>query len=195
MQKVTDSPDREPQPPRRSSLFAVPVLIFAGLAAMFLFALRSGDPSKLPSALIGKPAPTIALSALDGIAANGFATGDLGRGQVTVVNFWASWCAPCVQEHPMLIALAAETKVPVYGINHRDQPDAAKKFLARYGNPYTAIGVDSNGRAAIEWGVYGMPETFVINGRGEIVYKHVGAITLESLQSKLIPAVRAAAKG
>jgi cytochrome c biogenesis protein CcmG, thiol:disulfide interchange protein DsbE len=195
MQKLTEKPEPAPQPKKRLSLFAVPLLIFGGLAVLFLFALRTGDPSKLPSALIGKPAPVVALAALDGIAANGFATGDLGRGKVSVVNFWASWCAPCVQEHPMLIALAAETKVAVYGINHRDQPDAARKFLARYGNPYSAIGVDANGRAAIEWGVYGMPETFVINGRGEVVYKHVGAITLEILQSKVIPAVRAAEKG
>jgi cytochrome c biogenesis protein CcmG, thiol:disulfide interchange protein DsbE len=195
MQKPTEIPEPRPEPKKRMSLFAMPLLIFAGLAALFLFALRTGDPSKLPSALIGKAAPVVALPALDGVAANGFVTGDLGRGKVSVVNFWASWCAPCVQEHPMLIALAAETKVAVYGINHRDQPDAAKKFLARYGNPYSAIGVDANGRAAIEWGVYGMPETFVINGRGEVVYKHVGAITLESLQTKVIPAIRAAEKG
>ena len=204
MQKHVEPDDFEPTPRRWSSVLAVPLLIFAGMAVVFMFALRTGDPSKLPSALIGKKAPAIELARLEGVTAigqpagtqtsGGFTTADLGRGQVAVVNFWASWCAPCVQEHPMLIALAQETKVPVYGVNHKDQPDAARRFLTRYGNPFTAIGVDGTGRAAIEWGVYGMPETFVINGRGEVVYKHVGPITLESLQSKVIPAVRAAAK-
>jgi cytochrome c biogenesis protein CcmG, thiol:disulfide interchange protein DsbE len=195
MQKRTEPNEFDPAPRRRSRLMLMPLIIFGGMALVFLFALRSGDPSKLPSALIGKLAPAVALSPLDGAAAAGFTTADLGKGQVTVVNFWASWCAPCVQEHPMLIALAQETKVPVYGVNHKDQPEAARRFLTRYGNPFKAIGVDGNGRAAIEWGVYGMPETFVINGRGEVVYKHVGPITLESLQSKVIPAVRAAEKG
>ena len=204
MQKHVEPDDFEPTPRRWSSVLAVPLLIFAGMAVVFMFALRTGDPSKLPSALIGKKAPAIELARLEGVTAigqpagtqtsGGFTTADLGRGQVAVVNFWASWCAPCVQEHPMLIALAQETQVPVYGVNHKDQPDAARRFLVRYGNPFTAIGVDGTGRAAIEWGVYGMPETFVINGRGEVVYKHVGPITLESLQSKVIPAVRAAAK-
>jgi cytochrome c biogenesis protein CcmG, thiol:disulfide interchange protein DsbE len=194
MQKKVEPEDLQPQPPRRVSVFAIPVLIFAALALTLLFALRSGDPSKLPSALIGRPAPNVVLAPLAGGSVRGFSTADLGQGQVTVVNFWASWCVPCVQEHPLLLALAQETKLPVYGVNHKDQPDAARKFLARYGNPFSAIGVDANGRAAIEWGVYGMPETFVINGKGQVTYKHVGPITLESLQSKVIPAVRAAAK-
>jgi cytochrome c biogenesis protein CcmG, thiol:disulfide interchange protein DsbE len=199
MQKHVEPEDFGPVPRRRSSVLAVPLIIFAGMAAVFMFALRAGDPSKLPSALIGKKAPTIELSRLEDVVAQGqtvggFSTADLGQGQVVVVNFWASWCAPCVQEHPMLIALAQETKVPVYGVNHKDQPEAARRFLTKYGNPFKAIGVDGNGRAAIEWGVYGMPETFVINGRGEVVYKHVGPITLDTLQSKVIPAVRAAAK-
>jgi cytochrome c biogenesis protein CcmG, thiol:disulfide interchange protein DsbE len=109
-----------------------------------------------------------------------------------VVNFWASWCAPCVQEHPLLIELKRRTGVRLYGINYKDQTAAARRFLGRYGNPFKAVGVDSDGRAAIEWGVYGMPETFVVNGEGRIVYKHVGPISPEALETKLIPAIAAA---
>ena len=96
---------------------------------------------------------------------------------MSVVNFWASWCAPCVQEHPLLVALKERTGVQLYGVNYKDQAAAARRFLGRYGNPFAAVGVDANGRAAIEWGVYGMPETFIVNGKGEIVYKHVGPIS------------------
>jgi cytochrome c biogenesis protein CcmG/thiol:disulfide interchange protein DsbE len=174
-----------------------PLAIFAVLAAIFAFALRSGDPSKLPSALIGKHVPAIELAPVEGLTdaghpVGGFAGADLAKGQVSVVNFWASWCLPCVQEHPLLVALKERTGVRVYGVNYKDQPAAARRFLGRYGNPFVAVGVDGNGRAAIEWGVYGMPETFVVNGRGEIVYKHVGPITPEALESKIMPAIRAA---
>lgn len=174
-----------------------PLAIFTLLAAIFAFALRSGDPSKLPSALIGKAAPSMELPALEGLTdagrpVAGFATADLAKGEVSVVNFWASWCVPCVQEHPVLVALREQTGVRIYGINYKDQATAARRFLGRYGNPFTAVGVDGNGRAAIEWGVYGMPETFIVNGRGEIAYKHVGPITPETLEARIIPAIRAA---
>ena len=176
-----------------------PLAIFALLAAIFAFALRSGDPSKLPSALIGKRAPAVELPALEGLTdagrpVAGFVTADLRKGEVSVVNFWASWCVPCVQEHPVLVALREQTGVSVYGINYKDQAAAARRFLGRYGNPYAAVGVDGNGRAAIEWGVYGMPETFIVNGRGEIAYKHVGPVTPETLETRIIPAIRAAQK-
>jgi cytochrome c biogenesis protein CcmG, thiol:disulfide interchange protein DsbE len=186
------------QPPRRRlGLVALPLIIFGAMAIVFLFALKSGDPSKLPSALIGKRAPVITLPALEELTDGprvvpGFATADLAKGQVSVVNFWASWCAPCVAEHPLLIALKDRTGVAIYGVNYKDQAVAARRFLGRYGNPYAAVGVDVHGRAAIEWGVYGMPETFVLNGRGEIVYKHVGPITPESLDAKVIPAIKKA---
>lgn len=174
-----------------------PLAIFAVLAAIFAFALRMGDPSRLPSALIGKAVPAIALQGLEGLtdagrAIGGFTGADLAKGEVSVVNFWASWCLPCVQEHPVLVALRERTGVRVFGVNYKDQAAAARRFLGRYGNPYSAVGVDGNGRAAIEWGVYGMPETFVVNGRGEIAYKHVGPITPDVLEAKIIPAIRAA---
>jgi cytochrome c biogenesis protein CcmG/thiol:disulfide interchange protein DsbE len=174
-----------------------PLAIFAVLAALFAFALSSGDPSKLPSALIGKPAPVMSLAPVEGLTDGksliaGIDSAELAKGHASVVNFWASWCGPCVEEHPMLVALKARTGVALYGVNYKDQPAAARRFLGRYGNPFTAVGVDGNGRAAIEWGVYGMPETFVVDGTGKIVYKHVGPITAESLDAKIIPAIRSA---
>ena len=117
----------------------------------------------------------------------GFTSADLAAGQVSVVNFWASWCVPCVQEHPLLVALKERTGVRLYGVNYKDQAAAARRFLGRYGNPFAAVGVDGDGRAAIEWGVYGMPETFVVDGKGRIAYKHVGPISAETLETKIIP--------
>jgi cytochrome c biogenesis protein CcmG/thiol:disulfide interchange protein DsbE len=182
---------------RRSRMLVWPLAIFALLAAIFAFALRTGDPSKLPSALIGKTVPALELAPVEGLSNDGhpiggFSATDLAQGEVSVVNFWASWCIPCVQEHPVLVALKQRTGVRVYGVNYKDQPAAARRFLSRYGNPFLAVGGDGNGRAAIEWGVYGMPETFVVNGRGEIVYKHVGPITPQALEAKIMPAIRAA---
>lgn len=196
-------PDGASEPARKSrsrGLLYAPVIVFAALALMFAFALQRGDPSKLPSALIGKPVPQLTLPAVDELVYDGkpiagFAAAELASGQVAVVNFWASWCVPCVQEHPLLLALKERTGVPLYGVNHKDNPAAARRFLGRYGNPFAAVGADSNGRAAIEWGVYGMPETFVVDGRGVIVYKHVGPLSPESLERDLIPAVRKAQGG
>jgi cytochrome c biogenesis protein CcmG/thiol:disulfide interchange protein DsbE len=164
---------------------------------LFAFALTSGDPSKLPSALIGKPVPQTEFPALEGLQnANapvpGFTSAELGHGKVSVVNFWASWCGPCVEEQPLLIELASRADVDLYGINYKDQTTSARRFLGRYGNPFKAVGTDANGRGAIEWGVYGMPETFVVNGNGTIAYKHVGPISKESLEAKLLPAIEAA---
>ena len=122
----------------------------------------------------------------------GITTADLARGDVTVVNFWASWCLPCVQEHPILTELKKRTNVRMLGVNHKDPDPGGLKFLLRYGNPFDAVGVDGNGRASIEWGVYGMPETFVVDGRGRIAYKHVGPITPELMTRVLIPAIEKA---
>ncbi|MET0569672.1 MAG: DsbE family thiol:disulfide interchange protein [Hyphomicrobiaceae bacterium] len=185
----------------RRGLLLAPVVIFVGLVSMFAFALHKGDPSKLPSALVGRAAPPLALAPLEGlvgdggqpvpgIEANAFKTGG-----VSVVNFWASWCVPCVQEHPLLVRLAERADVTLYGVNHKDQAVNARRFLGRYGNPFKAVGVDANGRAAVDWGVYGMPETFIVDGRGIIVYKHVGQLTPAALEGNIIPAIRAAAKG
>ncbi|MCC7253336.1 DsbE family thiol:disulfide interchange protein [Hyphomicrobium sp.] len=176
-----------------------PLLIFAAIAALFAFALTSGDPSKLPSALIGRPVPQTVFPPLEGLTDKGqpvpgFAATDLARGRVSVVNFWASWCVPCIEEHPLLIALRERSGVEIYGVNYKDQPEAGRRFLGRYGNPFTAVGVDRAGRNAIEWGVYGMPETFVIDGQGRIAYKHVGPISKESLEKTLLPAIAAAQK-
>ena len=183
--------------PRRSGWIVLPLAMFFGLAIMFAFALFTGDPSKLPSALIGRPAPKVDFAPLEGLkvagqSVPGFTAADLSKGNVTIVNFWASWCVPCVQEHSMLIALAMRTGVPIYGVNYKDEADNARRFIGRYGNPYKAVGVDPLGRGAIEWGVYGMPETFVVDGKGRIAYKHVGPISLGSLEERVIPAIEKA---
>jgi cytochrome c biogenesis protein CcmG/thiol:disulfide interchange protein DsbE len=198
---MTDAPEIEKAPPRRRRGFGVlaPVLVFAALAGLFAYALKTGDPSKLPSALIGKPVPAVAFQPMDELLENGsqvkgFNNTDLGHGKVAVVNFWASWCVPCVQEHPMLIELKKRANVDVYGVNYKDKTTDARRFLGRYGNPFTAVGVDISGRGAIEWGVYGMPETFVIDGLGRIAYKHVGPISPGSLETQILPAIEAARK-
>ena len=180
-------------------LLLVPLALFGVLAVVFLVALRTGEPSRLPSALIGKTAPSIDLAALEGLVDGqrpvpGLASRDLATGRPVVVNFWASWCGPCVEEHPVLIALKAQTGVVLFGVNNKDQAANARRFLGRYGNPYAAVGVDGQGRAAIDWGVYGMPETFVLDGAGTIVYTHVGPLTPAALEQKIKPALRAAAK-
>jgi cytochrome c biogenesis protein CcmG/thiol:disulfide interchange protein DsbE len=205
MQKAVDDRGTGNTPempaPRKRGLqwVVVPVLAFAALVAVFAFALTTGDPSKLPSALIGKPVPATSFPALAGLtegtqAVPGFASAELAQGSVSVVNFWASWCVPCAEEHALLMALKQQTGVAIYGVNYKDQPTAARRFIGRYGNPFEAVGTDDNGRGAIEWGVYGMPETFVVNGKGEIVFKHVGPISPASLAGKLIPAIEAARK-
>ena len=174
-----------------------PVAIFVIVAGFFAVALRSGDPSRLPSPLIGKPAPEAEFPGLDGLLAEGktvpgFATADLAKGKVSIVNFWASWCAPCVDEHPLIAELKMQTGVDVYGVAYKDDGAASRRFLGRYGNPFTAVGADDSGRRGIDWGVYGTPETFVVNGRGEIVFKHVGPMTAESIKLKMMPAIEAA---
>jgi cytochrome c biogenesis protein CcmG, thiol:disulfide interchange protein DsbE len=175
----------------------VPLAIFLAVAILFQFALKSGDPSKLPSALIGKHAPAFDFGPLEGLngpsgAVPGFTVADLAKGGVTVVNFWASWCAPCVEEHPLLVELAKEPGLKLVGVNYKDEADNARRFLGRYGNPFAALGTDPKGRGAIEWGVYGMPETFVVDGTGRIAFKHVGPLTSQSIVEKILPAVRAA---
>jgi cytochrome c biogenesis protein CcmG/thiol:disulfide interchange protein DsbE len=172
-------------PRRRSLLVILPLIIFAGLVALFLLRLGAGDPSRLPSALIGRPAPALTLPPLEGLVDNGapvpgFDPATL-KNTVTVVNVWASWCVPCRDEHPFLMKLAADERVRMVGINYKDAADNARGFIERYGNPFDAVGVDTNGRAAIEWGVYGVPETFIVGRDGTIAYKHIGPIDAAGL--------------
>ena len=171
---------------------ALPLVVFAGLAGLFWFALQSGDPSRLPSALVGKPVPPFALPAIEDVAGNdagvaGFEASDLARGAPTIVNVWASWCVPCHDEHPLLMALAKAPGIRLYGINYKDDPAAARRFLGRYGNPFQRVGADRTGRVAIDWGVYGVPETYVITGDGKIAYRHVGPLTEAAIRDKLLP--------
>lgn len=177
-------------------IVVVPVILFVGLAIVFAFSLKSADPSRLPSALLGKPVPEFDFAALEGLMRDGspvpgVAARDLANGEVTVVNFWASWCVPCVQEHPLLVELA-QRGVKIVGINYKDPAPGGRRFLGRYGNPFEAVGTDPTGRGAIEWGVYGMPETFVVGKDGRIAYKHVGPLTAELLVGKILPAVEQA---
>jgi cytochrome c biogenesis protein CcmG/thiol:disulfide interchange protein DsbE len=171
--------------PRSRLIFILPGLVFLGLAVLFAVQLVSGrNPAELPSVLINKPVPTFSLAPLEGLTAAGkpvpgFSNEDL-KGGVTVVNVWASWCGPCRQEHPLLVDLAKDPSIRVVGINQRDNPDNARRFLGSLGNPYAAVGVDPNGRASIDWGVYGVPETFIVGPDGTIRHKHIGPLTPEN---------------
>ena len=172
----------------------LPLLAFLALAALFMFRLGAGDPSRIPSALIGQPAPQTNLPPVAGLERDGKPVPGLDsrrfKGEVTVLNVWASWCVPCHDEAPLLVKLAADKRIRVVGINYKDQPDNARRFLGRYGNPFAANGADANGRAAIEWGVYGVPETFVIGRDGKIAYKLIGPITPDNLETVLKPRSR-----
>ena len=173
---------------RSRLIFLLPGIIFLVLAGLFLFQLVQGrNPAEVPSALINKPVPTFSLAPLEGLAADGrpvpgFSNEDL-KGRVTIVNVWASWCGPCRQEHPLLVDLAGDPSVRLVGINQRDNPDNARRFLGALGNPYAAVGVDPNGRASIDWGVYGVPETFIIGPDGTIRHKHIGPLTPENVSA------------
>ena len=175
---------------------AMPLIAFVALAALFWFRLGSGDPSNIPSALIGHPAPQTALPPLEGLASGGAQVPGLDpavfKGKVSVVNVWASWCIPCHDEAPLLTELGRDKRLQMIGINYKDAPDNARRFLGRYGNPFAAAGADDSGRAAIEWGVYGVPETFVIGRDGRIAYKLIGPVTPDNLDTALKPAIEQA---
>ena len=178
----------------RRALLILPLLIFLVLAGFFLSSLMSKEAGvtelELPSPLLDKLFPSFDLpSVLDDQTR--ITQADL-KGPA-LVNVWATWCVACKVEHPVLNRLASQGVV-IYGVNYKDQADAARRFLGRYGDPFTAVGIDPLGRGAIEWGVYGMPETFVIAPDGTIAYKHVGPITETSLQNEVIPAIEAARK-
>lgn len=176
----------------RRLIVLLPLLIFLGLAGLFLAQLLSGrDVSEVPSALIGLPAPQTNLPALEGINLPGLESKSFA-GKVTLVNVFASWCAPCREEHPVLLALSQDKRFVMAALNYKDQPENARRFLGEVGNPYQAIGVDAAGRTAIDWGVYGVPETFVIGKDGKIAYKHVGPLTPESARDLLLPQIEKA---
>ncbi len=193
---MTDATKQGPNVGRRRLMVLAPLLLFLGLVALFLIRLFSGDPSRIPSALIGHPAPQTALPPVAGLYRNGEAVPGIDparfKGAVTVMNVWASWCVPCHDEAPLLLQLARDPRLRLIGINYKDEPENARRFLGRYGNPFAAAGADANGRAAIEWGVYGVPETFVIGRDGRIAYKLVGPITLENLDTVIKPEIETA---
>ena len=184
-QRVTD---------RRSRRFLafLPLLVFLGLGGLFLVQLLDGrDIGAVPSALIAAAAPRTDLPPLEGLDRPGLSSGDFA-GRVTVVNVWGSWCPPCREEHPVLLELAGDKRFTIAGLNYKDRPENARRFLAELGNPFSAVGTDPTGRAAIDWGVYGAPETFVVGRDGTIRFKHVGPFTRESARTVLMAEIEKA---
>lgn len=185
---------------RRWFLAALPLLVFLALAGIFLKQLAAGGGSTdIPSVLIDKPAPQFELAPLEGLEGEngqlpGFSTADL-KGKVSVVNVWASWCAPCRTEHPLIVLLGEDKRIAVRGLNYKDNPANALRFLGQLGNPFEAVGVDPRGKAAIDWGVYGVPETFIVDADGIVRYKHVGPLTPENYQKKFLPELEKAIAG
>ena len=179
-----DNPSR-----RRSWLPLVPLVAFLGLAAIFWYGLWS-DPSEIPSVLVNKPAPEFSLPPVpglmrDGQPVNGLSLQDLKQGAVNVVNVWASWCAPCRQEHPLLMELSQRADIRLVGINQKDDPENAARFLGSLGEPFAAVGADTAGRVSVDWGVYGVPETFIVDGQGFIRFKWIGPLSEAAIRDVL----------
>jgi len=181
---------------RRSIIVLLPLIVFLGLAVLFYAGLREGDPSLLPSALIGKPMPSTDLPPIEGLVRDGQPVPGLTdatfKDKVTLVNVWASWCIPCHDEVPFLAALSKDKRIQLVSINYKDTPADARRFLGRYGNPYAASGADRSGRESINWGVYGVPETYLVARDGVIAFKLVGPITAENLARALEPQIKKA---
>lgn len=193
---MTDTPEA-PSSSRRILIALIPLVLFLGLAGIFMKQLLSGaDTSVIPSALINKPAPALRLTPLEGAVRAGqpvpALTTDAIKGRLTLVNVWASWCIPCRQEHPIILGLSQDPRLTIVGINYKDRNDAALGFLGELGNPFSAIGIDPKGAAAIDWGVYGIPESFLVSADGVILYKHVGPFDDNSVQNELLPAIEKA---
>lgn len=165
-------------------LVLVPPLVFAALAGVFWWGMQRQDPNQIPSAFRGRPAPAVTLTEME--VGPVFTDADLRDGKIKLVNFWASWCAPCRVEHPQLEALAAEG-VEIYGVNYKDNPEKAKGFLAEMGNPFARGGADPKGQMALDWGVYGVPETFVIDGDGTVIFRFAGPVTVEVSEDQIEP--------
>jgi cytochrome c biogenesis protein CcmG/thiol:disulfide interchange protein DsbE len=181
---------------RRNAVVFLPLIAFAALTALFFYRLGAGDPSRLPSALIGRPIPVTDLPPLPGLERDGKPvpglTNETFKGAVALVNVWASWCVPCHDEVPFLEQLSKDSRIKLVGINYKDAADNARRFLNRYGNPFVATGRDETGRASIDWGVYGVPETFLVGRDGRIAYKLVGPITADNLARALMPEIEKA---
>ncbi|HYE38591.1 MAG TPA: DsbE family thiol:disulfide interchange protein [Ramlibacter sp.] len=176
----------------RRLMYILPLLLFLGVGVAFLLGFNR-DPREIPSALIDKPVPEFALPALPGHK-QGLSSADL-KGDVQLVNVFASWCIPCRAEHPIVSRIAEIEKIPVRAINYKDKPADALGWLLQHGDPYTSIGADGDGRVAIDWGVYGVPETFLIDRQGRIRYKHVGPLTPEVVEQTILPMVKELRKG
>ena len=170
----------------RRLVYVLPVILIAALGIAFAVGLGR-DPQKLPSALIDKPLPSFNLPAIEGDG-HGVSNIDV-NGKVALINVWASWCPPCRVEHPILMGIAA-SGVPIYGVNYKDKPEDAKRFLAQLGNPFVAIGADKDGKLAIDLGVYGYPETFIVDAGGTIRYRHAGPIAKPDWEQTLLPIVK-----
>lgn len=179
-------PNAEPRKIKLRPVFLAPIAMFVVLAIVLGWGLTQ-DPSRIPSVLIGKPVPDFALPPVQGRTL-GLSSADL-RGEVSLVNVFASWCTACRYEHPLLMEIRANNVVPLHGLNYKDRPADAAEWLDRLGDPYTRTGADISGRVGIEWGVYGVPETFVINRDGNIAYKHIGPVTREVLKTTILPMV------
>lgn len=172
-----------------SPLMIIPPVIFAGFVALAAVGMFREDPEQLPSALVGQQAPAVQLTAFPG--REGFDDAALRDGEIKLVNFWASWCAPCRVEHPNLEALSEEG-ITILGVNYKDKPENGKKFLTDLGDPYAAIGSDAQGRMALNWGVYGVPETYVIDGEGTILMRFAGPVTQRVIETRLRPVLEEA---
>ena len=167
--------------------YILPLAVFIVLTLYFAFGLRL-DPSVIPSALIDKPVPTFTLPPIEGGQGNGFSSADLSS-RVSAVNVFASWCLPCLVEHPLVARLGGIEGITLYGINYKDKPADALAWIEEQGNPFWQIGADPKGRVAIDWGVYGLPETFIVDKKGRIRYKHVGPMTPKSFEDKILPVI------
>ena len=176
-----------PVAPRRFWVYLLPIAVFAGIGVLLYLGLYR-DPTLVPSPLIGKPVPEFKLGPVQGREL-GLSSEDL-KGDVTLVNVFASWCVACRDEHPLFLALEREGVIPIHGLNYKDVPADADAWLDALGDPYTRIGADLDGRVGLDWGVYGVPETFVVDRNGRIAYKHIGPVTPRVLDEIILPLVR-----
>jgi len=175
----------------RRLAYLMPVVVFGILAAYFLWGLNPGrDPRAIPSVMIDQPVPEFELPPVSGLDMAGFSAADLRTGEVTLINFFASWCVPCRLEHPLLVELTGKHDVRLFGINYKNDAKEARDWLAQLGNPYGRIGADASGRVGIDWGVYGVPETFIVDGAGRIRYRQLGPIDRQAMEQTILPLIR-----